>query len=144
MSKKEEILKLYYDENIKIIDIVNAVGVSRAYISKIIKDDARYEIKKQKQKEERIERKKAYTNKKMKETREIRAQENAFIRQQHLRASRELSGGHSIISNRAFLKWNSSAYKYNQSKNRYEFDKKLTRSYAVPKYIRFQKWKKLM
>ena len=139
MDKKQEILKLYYEDDMKIINIANFVKVSRAYISKVIKADERYQAKRDRQKEETRQRKKQYTNYKMKQIREEKAKQDAYLRQQHLQASRELSGGNAIISNRAFLKWNASAYKYNQNKKRYEFDRKLTRSYAVPKYIKFDK-----
>ena len=136
MSKKEKIIKLYYEDNLKIIDIVNIVNVSRAYISKIIKTDTRYYEKREKQKEATRKKKREYTNSKMKEIRDNKAQEDGAIKQQHIQAIRELSGGNSIIGNRALLKWNSSAYKYNSSKERYEFDKKLNKSYAMPKYIK--------
>ena len=40
------------------------------------------------------------------------------------------------LSNESYRKWNYSAYKYNSSKRRYEFDEKLGRSYDIPKYIK--------
>ena len=139
MDKKQEILKLYYDENSKIIDIVDKVKVSRAYISKIIKGDSRYEEKKKVQKEETRKRKKNYTRLKMKQIRDKKLQEDAYMKRQHLQATMELSKGNATISNRVILKWYSSAYKYNSNKKRYEFDKKLKKSYAIPKYIKFEK-----
>lgn len=138
MGKKEEILKLYYEEDMKIANIVTSVGVSRAYISKIIKADVRYYEAKEKQKEVTRRRKRDYTRTKMKEVRDKKAQEDAFIKQQHIQATMDLSSGNAMIGNRALLKWNASAYKYNQNKKRYEFDKKLTGSYAIPKYIKFE------
>ena len=75
MDKKQEILKLYYDDNLKIIDIVETIKVSRAYISKVIKTDGRYQAKKDRQKEETRERKKQYTKYKMKQIREENFQE---------------------------------------------------------------------
>ena len=39
------------------------------------------------------------------------------------------------LSNENYRKWNSSAYTYNPSKRRFEFDKNLGRSADVPKYI---------
>ena len=54
---------------------------------------------------------------------------------QHRQDSKELSkSGH--LSNENYRKFNYSAYKYNPSKRRYEFDNTLGRSYAVPKYIK--------
>lgn len=56
------------------------------------------------------------------------------IQAQHIQASRELSKG-KHLTNENYRKWNSSAYKYNPSKRRYEFDKTLGRASDVPKYI---------
>ena len=42
----------------------------------------------------------------------------------------------SYLTNESYRKFNSSAYKYNPSRHRYEFDEKLGRSYAIPKYIK--------
>lgn len=104
MNNKEKILKLYYEENIKIADIVSKINVSRAYISKIIKKDARYEEKKRNQKEESKKRKKEYTKLKMKRIREEKSKLDAYMKQQHLQATMELSKGRTSISNRAILK----------------------------------------
>ena len=42
MSKKDKILKMYYDEQLKQNDIANKLNVSQSYISQIIKKDKRY------------------------------------------------------------------------------------------------------
>ena len=60
------------------------------------------------------------------------------MEEQHRQASYELSKS-KHLSNENYRKWNSSAYKYNPSKHRYEFDKKLGRSNDVPKYIK-ERW----
>lgn len=86
MNKKQEILKLFYEQNIKGTDIANIIHVSKSYISQVIKTDSRYENKKKEQKENTIIRKREYTKQKMKEIREIKAQQDAFIKQQHLQA----------------------------------------------------------
>ena len=72
----------------------------------------------------------------MQKKREERKTLNAIVKQQHIQAVSELSSGQAMISNRAFREWNKSAYKYNEKKNCYEFDKKLGKSYAVPRYIK--------
>lgn len=137
MCKKEEIIQKYYEEDEKIIDISNELKVSRAYISKIIQQDNRYYIKKQALKDKTQERKREYTKMKMRQIREEKSIQNAIIKQQHIQATAELSSGYPVIGNRAFRKWNASAYKYNKSKKCFEFDRKLSRSYAIPKYIRY-------
>ena len=60
---------------------------------------------------------------------------SAFVQSQHEQAARELSKS-KHLSNESYRKWNYSAYKYNPSKKRYEFDEKLSRSIDVPKYIK--------
>ena len=57
------------------------------------------------------------------------------MEEQHRQASLELSKS-KYLSNESYRKWNYSAYKYNSSKRRYEFDEKLGRSYDIPKYIK--------
>ena len=52
MNKKDKILKFYYDENLKMVEIANKIGVSKQYVSNIIKKDDRYQYKKEKLKEE--------------------------------------------------------------------------------------------
>lgn len=136
MDKKDKILKLYYDENLKMVEIANRIGVSKQYVSKIIKKDDRYQYKKEKLKQESKIRKNQYTNRKVKELREEKNRIEAEVKQKHLQATRELSSGYPIINNRAFRKWNASAYKYNKRKDCFEFDKKLIRSYAIPKYVK--------
>ena len=65
-----------------------------------------------------------------------RIQDNYNILEiQHRQDVQELSES-SRLSNESYRKWNYSAYKYNPSKKRYEFDNNLGRSYNVPKYIK--------
>ena len=40
------------------------------------------------------------------------------------------------LSDRAYRDWNTSAYKYDVKKNRYEFREELGRSYDVKKYLK--------
>ena len=53
----------------------------------------------------------------------------------HNQASSELSE-RKYLTNENYKKWNKSAYNYNPSKKRYEFDSSLGRSADVPKYIK--------
>ena len=136
MERKEKILKLYYKEGLKVVEIASKCKISKQYVSKIIKQDERYLSEKKKRKDKTQQKKKDYTNKKMKEIRQEKMQIDAYMKQQHLQATKEISGGQTIISNRAFRKWNASAYKYNDRKKCYEYDKKLIRTYATPRYIK--------
>lgn len=58
-----------------------------------------------------------------------------YLEEQHRLASLELSKA-KHLSNETYRKWNISAYKYNPSKHRYEFDENLGRSADIPKYIK--------
>ena len=59
----------------------------------------------------------------------------SFVQAQHYKATRELSKSRHL-TNETYRKWNSSAYKYNPLKKRYEFDEKLGRASDIPKYIK--------
>ena len=59
----------------------------------------------------------------------------AIVKMQHEQAVKELSKSQ-YLTNESYRKWNYSAYKYNPSKKRYEFNKNLGRPIDVPKYIK--------
>ena len=130
------ILKLYFLDKYTANQIALELKVSNAYVTKILKKDARYseekELRKMKNKENHVTKTKKYICEKRKERSIVEAQ----LIQQHIQATRELSVGKGVIGNRAFRKWNASAYKYNNKRKCYEFDRKLTRCYGVPKYIK--------
>ena len=136
MKKREQILKLYYEEDKKLTYIAEIVQVSNAYISKVVKTDSRYKEKKLKQKENTKKRKREYTNLKMKQLREKKIQENASIKQQHIDASKELSGS-KAISNKAFRNWNSSIYKYDEKTRSYKLKRGIIVSNDIPKKIKW-------
>ena len=57
------------------------------------------------------------------------------MKAQHNQDVMELSKrGH--MNNQTFRKWNSSAYNYNPSKHRYEFNEQFGRAADVPKYVK--------
>lgn len=134
---KTEILNLYYLEHLKAKEIAIKNNTSSTYITKIVKQDARYDEEKEYRKAISKAKRKIDQNNFMKNKREReRIEDNyAFVQEQHLKASRELSQG-SYLTNETYRKWNSSAYTYNPSKKRYEFDENLVRPYAIPKYIK--------
>lgn len=72
--------------------------------------------------------------KKKRETKKIEDNYSS-VQAQHIQVTRELSKSRHL-SNESYRKWNYSAYSYNPSKKRYEFDAKLGRSADVPKYIK--------
>ena len=135
MDNREKILKLYFEKKYRPIDIAMKLGISNSYITKIIKSNPSYLTEKEERKVQNKLKNIEQTKEYIKNKRIQNAILDAQIKQQHIQATIELSGGKNI-NNRAFRKWNSSAYKYNDKKKRFEFKNKLGRSYAVPKYVK--------
>ena len=136
MDRKTLILKLFYDDKYTASEIAKQLNVSNAYITKVINKDSRYYDEKIQRrnlnKQKNINQNKEYMRKK----REEKIALDAIVKKQHIQAVSELSAGKAMISNRAFREWNKSAYRYNEKKKCYEFDKKLGKSYAIPRYIK--------
>ena len=136
-NKKDKIIELFFINHLSVKEIADSVGTSSAYITKIIKTDERYVMEKQYRKEKSKEKRKQDKNNFMKNKREQkRIDDNySFVQAQHYQATRELSKSRHI-TNETYRKWNSSAYKYNPLKKRYEFDERLGRASDIPKYIK--------
>lgn len=134
---KENILTLFYIEHLKVKEIAKKENSSSAYITKIIKQDYRYAKEKNYRKHISQEKRKTSQNNFIKAKREKqRIEDNySFVQAQHEQAIQELSKS-SHLTDENYRTWNYSAYKYNPSKKRYEFDSTLGRSYDVPKYIK--------
>jgi predicted DNA-binding protein YlxM (UPF0122 family) len=134
---KESIINLFYIEHLKVIEIADKFNITSAYVTKIIKQDARYIKEKEFRKEISKDRRKTAQNNFIKAKREKQKIEDnyAFVQSQHIQATVELSKS-KYLTNEGYRKWNSSAYHYNPSKRRYEFDTNIGRSYDVPKYIK--------
>lgn len=136
-NKKDKIIELFFINHLSVKEIADSVGTSSAYITKIIKTDERYVMEKQYRKEKSKEKRKQDKNNFMKNKREQkRIDDNySFVQAQHYQATKELSKSRHI-TNETYRKWNSSAYKYNPLKKRYEFDERLGRASDIPKYIK--------
>ena len=136
-NKKDKIIELFFINHLSVKEIADSVGTSSAYITKIIKTDERYVMEKQYRKEKSKEKRKQDKNNFMKKKKkQKRIDDNySFVQAQHYQATRELSKSRHI-TNETYRKWNSSAYKYNPLKKRYEFDEKLGRASDIPEYIK--------
>lgn len=134
---KENIINLFYNEHLKVKKIAEQLDISSSYITKVIKQDSRYMQEKDLRKKESKNNRKIAQNEFIKKKRaKQRLEDNySYVQSQHNQATRELSKS-SHLSNESYRKWNYSAYSYNPSKKRYEFDNKLGRSADVPKYIK--------
>lgn len=135
--QKDNIYNLFYIKHLKVKEIAEIENVSSAYITKIIKQDSRYNEEKQYRKNVAKEKRKNYQNDFIKKKRENKRIEDNYslVQTQHIQASREMSKT-KHLSNESYREWNKSAYKYNKRKKRYEFDSSLGRSYDVPQYIK--------
>ena len=129
--------KILYEEKMLQKDIAIKLNISQATVCRTIKKDYRYNDEKKLRKEKNRKKHNKDIQRRVEEKRATRrVSDYLILKKMHEEASVELSGGKGIISNRAFRKWNSSAYKYNKKKECYEFDKKLVRSYAIPRYVK--------
>lgn len=136
-SSKEQIIKYFFNEQLKVKDIAERMNVSSSYVTRIIKQDKRYSEEKEYRYNKSKEKRKLDQNNFIKHKREQKMIDDnyAFVQEQHRQAVLELSKS-KHLSDESYRKWNISAYKYNPSKHRYEFDEKLGRSADVPKYIK--------
>lgn len=123
---KEKIISSYYIEHLKVKEISENLNVSSAYVTKIIKKDERYNIEKEYRKDISKTKRRIAKNKFIKNKRDNKRIEDNYqaVQAQHNQASLELSKS-KHLSNESYRKWNNSAYTYNPSKRRYEFDERL-------------------
>ena len=94
------------------------------------------ERRKEANRRKNIEETKEYINKERKKKKDDIGY--AQLKQAHMQATAELSGGRKSISNRAFRDWNSSIYKYNEKNQSYKLKSGINVGVDVPKII---KWK---
>ena len=137
MEKTQYISELYFKEAMTLTEISKLVDTSVSYVSKVLRKDERYEIEKEKRKQENLaERRKQqkeliYNNRKN----NIDLEYNN-MKKQHAKDSMELSKS-AILGKNTLRKWCSSAYKYNAEKKRYEFDTNtLLKPVDFPLYIK--------
>ena len=136
-NRKELILNMYFIEKLRPVDIAKKLSISKSAVTQILKKDKRYaQIKsdrKNKNNKNHIRKTISYINTK----REIDRIENEYMKQQHIQASSELSGGRKPISNIAYRDWNTSVYKYNAKTKNYVLDKDITAGADIPKKIKW-------
>lgn len=134
MSNKEKIINLFYNEHLKPVDIALEINVSNAYVLKVIKKDFRYHEEKSQRKQQNKLKHKEQTIEYMKLKQKSNRDSYEALKAQLKQDAEELSY-YFDISDRSFRKFNSSAYKYNSKKKRFEIDRKLTVSIDVPKTV---------
>ncbi len=134
---KETVIDLFYNEHLRAKEIAEKVGITPMYVTKIVRKDDRFATERSYRKKLSKAKRKSEQYNFMKNKRENKKIEDNYsvVQSQHNQAVNELSKS-SHLTNESYRKWNYSAYKYNPSKRRYEFDENLGRSHDVPKYIK--------
>ena len=140
---KDEILDLFFDKKMKQKDIAELLNIAKSTVSKVVSKDSRFIAEKSLRKaNNKVKRNKDIQRRVEQNRKKEQFKNNSddlILKQMHSQASMELSK-RSHLSNENYRKWNKTAYNYNPSKKRFEFDENLGRSYDVPKYITAKKF----
>jgi len=136
---KDEILDLFFNKKMKQKDIAELLNIGKSTVSKVVSKDSRFIAEKSLRKaNNKVKRNKDIQRRVEQNRKKEQFKNNSddlILKQMHSQASMELSK-RSHLSNENYRKWNKTAYNYNPSKKRFEFDENLGRSYDVPKYIK--------
>lgn len=136
MEKINLINELYFEKKKTLTEISEIINTSVSYISKILRQNKKYQEEKEKRKKENLIRRRKIQKDLIYSGREPKVDiEYINVINKHELASIELSK-RSVLGKDTLRKWCSSAYKYNEKKNRYEFDtKNLIKPVDFPLYI---------
>lgn len=136
MEKINLINELYFEKKKTLTEISEIINTSVSYISKILRQNEKYQEEKEKRKKENLIRRRKIQKDLIYSGREPKVDiEYINVINKHELASIELSK-RSVLGKDTLRKWCSSAYKYNEKKNRYEFDtKNLIKPVDFPLYI---------
>ncbi len=119
MENRENILDLYFNKHLKQKEIATIVGVSKQYVSKVIKADSRCKEEKQTRKDENAIKRKDYLKEYYKNYDKPKIEDNSYEQLQALlyQDSLELSYSSSNINDYAFAKYNLSIYHRDKNGN---------------------------
>lgn len=138
---EEEILKKYFQDKMKQIDIANELNISKYKVSRVVTKDSRYQEEKEYRKiinkKKHMEKTKKYIMRIRKVKRKKTNDDYTILKLLHNQDSRELSSGRGYISNKAFRNWNSSAYNYNSKTKSFVLRKDINAGADVPKQIKW-------
>lgn len=137
LNKKDEILKLYYEEHLKQQDIARKIKVSQGYVSQVIKADKRYNANKETKHKASIIKKANYNKEYYKTYNRPKKVDNSYqeLQAQLAKDTAELSYQNRYnMSDYDFVKCNSSAYHRN-SKGNLSLVNGLTVGFDVPRTV---------
>ena len=139
MTKKEEILKMYFGDHKKQEIIAELVGVSQSYISQVIQKDSRYTKEKETRHKESMQKKAEY-NKEYNKT-YIRKRKNNVIEEYYAllellkKDNKFLSTKYEMLDI-AFAKWNRSIYQYDKNSSNLVLKRGINVTKDVPRVVR--------
>lgn len=136
MENQENILDLYYNKHLKQKEVATIVGVSRQYVSKVVKADSRFKEEKQTRKDDNAIKRQDYLKKYNKTYIRTKKDDNSYEYLQALlyQDSLELSYSSSNMNDYAFAKYNSSIYHRDKNGN-LKLNKGIKIGSDVPKSI---------
>lgn len=141
-SNKDEILRLYFDEKLKQVEIAKRLCISENAVSKTLKKDKRFtkekNIRKQTNKKKHNKKIQNIVEAKRKVIKQKNNVDDLVLKAMHEQASLELSGPKKSISNRAFRDWNSSIYLYNDRREKYLLKNGINVGFDVPRKINWK------
>lgn len=137
MEKIKYINELYFKEEKTLTEISNLVNTSISYVSRILKKDERYESEKERRIQENLQKRRKVQKELIEKGRKRKIDVDYInMKKQYEKDSKELSKSAKLGKN-ALRKWCSSAYIYNEKKQRYEFDTNtLIKPVDFPLYIK--------
>lgn len=119
MENKEQILDLFYNNHLKQTEIAKIIELSTQYISKIVKQDSRYEQEKAYRKKLSKEKRDSYLKDFFKNYKRPKKDDDSYrqLQAQLKQDSLELSFAGGFISDNDFAKWNPNAYEGDKNGN---------------------------
>ena len=137
MERNEIIVELYFVNKMKQKEIAEKLNISKYIVSRVISKDPRYKDEKEQRKQISIKRHNERKADSVIRKRRNTINDYAILKNQHIQATMELSGGKKSIGNRAFRDWNSSIYRYDYKTKSYKLKSNVVATYDVPKQIKW-------
>ena len=136
LDNKKDILDLYYNKHLKQKDIATMVGVTKQYVSKVVKADSRCKEEKQTRKENNAKKRQGYLKEYFKNYDRANKEDNSYeqLKALQYKDSLELSYSNSNINDYAFAKYNPSIYHRDKNGN-LKLNKGIKVGSDVPKTI---------
>lgn len=148
-EKQKQILDLFYNHHLNQVQIAKKLSIDQSYVSRVVTATENYIKETQNRHDEVVAKRPIYQKEYQKKYKRPKKEDSLYqsLKAQHDIDVRMLSF-ESRLSDESYRKSNSSAYRYNSKKHRFELDRTLKTSIDVPKYIstirklRPQKYKK--